>query len=651
MIGHFPTPGPDELLYSICARFTSRVAYPGVKSVLRELLGASTAAAVFDLPNRLTQLSVGLPAGTSLTADRLIDHHTCFAFFSAFMPPERVRLLRMSLQNDIVSSVYMRSGIMASRIPTPERLRFCPICKQDDVEDFGEAYWHRLHQLPGVLVCSTHKTFLENSNACRSSGRKHLQFITAGNATEEVPAHRLDPSNQDHQIQLKIALDSVWLLEHPGLGIHLSAIHNRYLRLLIDRRLATHTSRIHVDKLLNEFKGFYPSALLTQLHCDFSGSDQIKTNWLLRLVRKPKHVQHPLYHLLLIQFLGYTAEEFFQLPEVLSPFGERPWPCLNPAADHYKQPVITECQPGDRLRNGKPVGKFSCECGFVYARTGPDSSPEDRFRVGRMISFGRIWEAKLIKLWRNSSSSMSEIARQLGVDPLTVRRHAARLKLPSSGFGRKSKSLKRDAQLKGCATTAEREKKRRSYRSKWLSVMKRNPNITMKVLRQKLPREYAWLLQNDSEWLEVHKPLSQRRNLSTTSVDWKKRDAEYAVAVEATASHLMEAHGRPIQVTKTAIGRDIGAITLLQQKLHKMPLTAQVLASVVETREQYAVRRVWWAADLYYQEGVLPREWQLVMRANVYSLREVSAVKCAVDEAMKMLESGLSRSHAGRAAS
>ena len=82
-----------------------------------------------------------------------------------------------------------------------------------------------------------------------------------------------------------------------------------------------------------------------------------------------------------------------------------------------------------------------------------------------------------------------------------------------------------------------------------------------------------------------------------------------------------------------------------------MPLTARVLASVVETREQYAVRRVWWAADLYCQEDVLPRVWQLVMRANVYILREALAVKCAIEEAMNMLRSQLSQSQVGRAAS
>jgi hypothetical protein len=156
--------------------------------------------------------------------------------------------------------------------------------------------------------------------------------------------------------------------------------------------------------------------------------------------------------------------------------------------------------------------------------------------------------------------------------------------------------------------------------------------------------------QNDAEWLEGHKPRPGKGNLSTASVNWKRRDAEYAVAVRSAVSRLKDAPGQPVQVTRTAIGRALGATTLLQQKLHKMPLTTQVLAGVVETREQCAVRRVWWVADLYYQEDVLPREWQLVMRANVYSLKGVPAVKCAVEEDINMLRSKLLQSQAEHAA-
>jgi hypothetical protein len=213
------------------------------------------------------------------------------------------------------------------------------------------------------------------------------------------------------------------------------------------------------------------------------------------------------------------------------------------------------------------------------------------------------------------------------------------------------KPLSSATQLKGKIAAAAWEKKRRSCRSKWLSAMKQSRNTVLKTLRFKLPREYAWLLQHDAEWLDGNKPQPRRRNLSTTSVNWKKRDAEYAAAVKAAAFHLKDAPGRPVRVTRTAIGRDVGAISLLRQKLHKMPLTAQVLGSVVEAREQYAVRRVWWAANLYSQAQEMPREWQLVTRANVYSLRHNSAVKCAVEGAMNMLCLKLLQSKEGRAVS
>lgn len=639
MLGHFPTPYPDELVYSLCARFSERVSYSSAKSILKELFGAPTASAVIDLPNRLGHLAAALPTGTSLTLDNLILRHTLFPFFSAFFHPLRVMRLRKSMASNCGPAIHMRSGIMASRIPLPTHLRFCSTCKKENKECSGEAYWHRLHQLPGVEVCPSHQTFLENSRISLRAGRKHFQFISAEQATPAMPVRPVNIENRDHLALLQLARDAKWLLEHPSAGTILETMHSRYLRLLIERGLATYTGSIHVKKILHEFGSYYSPALLKQLNCELRGSNMKKSNWLLWLVRPPKHTQHPLHHLLLIQFLGCTVEEFCQLPEKLTVFGEGPWPCLNPAAAHYKRPLIRQCQPSKRLRHGKLTVKFSCECGFAYVRTGPDLSPDDRFRIGRIISFGQAWEAKLKHLWSGQALSISEIGRRLGVDPLTVRRHAARLDLPLSRSDKKLKPLTHATQLKGKAVSAAWGKKRCRCRSKWLSVLKQRQEITMKALRGKLPREYAWLLEHDYDWLKGHKPSPHRRSLSTTSVDWKKRDTEYAVAVKAAASRLKNISGRPVQVTRTAIGRDVGAITLLRQKLHKMPLTAAMLDSVVETREQYALRRIWWAANKFYQENLLPSKWKLISKANVYRLLAAPDIMRAIKDALDMLAS------------
>lgn len=531
---------------------------------------------------------------------------------------------------------------MASRIPNPSHLRFCSLCANEDRLKFGETYWHRIHQITGVEICHIHKVFLVNSKACRTSGKNSVGYMSADISVRPSQLRYLDNSNRCHQILLKIALDVSCLLEHPSSGADLKAHYNRYFRLLTERGLASYTGNLHVSKLLEEFKSFYPPSLLRLLHCEFIGSDQTKTNWLLRLVRHPKNAHHPLYHLLLMQFLGCTVEDYFQRPTELNLFGVGPWPCLNPAAEHFREPIIQEYKLSPRLRAGHPIATFSCECGFAYARSGPDSSPEDRFRVGRMISFGSVWEAKLKKLWKDSLLSLSEMGRRLGVDPLTLRRHASRLKLLSLRPGKTSKPLNRAAQFKDSRGSTAYVEKRRACRAKWTSTMQQSPNTTLKALRGKHPREYAWLLQNDPEWLKRHSPRCRRRARSTSGVDWKKRDAAYAVAVRAAATRLKNNLGRPVQVTRTAIGRAVGAVTLLRQKLHKMPITAHVLAKIVETRVEYAVRRIRRAAECFTRDCIMPRPWELVLRANVYSLRCLPDVKSAVDATVSMIGSNLS---------
>ncbi len=53
MIGFFPDPYPDELLYSAFARFGDRSNYRNVATVAKELFGSSTGVAVIFFPNPL----------------------------------------------------------------------------------------------------------------------------------------------------------------------------------------------------------------------------------------------------------------------------------------------------------------------------------------------------------------------------------------------------------------------------------------------------------------------------------------------------------------------------------------------------------------------------------------------------------------------
>ncbi|MBN1137926.1 MAG: hypothetical protein JXM73_15155 [Anaerolineae bacterium] len=93
MIGYFPEPYPDELFYSLCARFGARMRYPHKSAVMRELFGTEAAIAVVDLPSRLGFFTEALPPGHPLkTVDRLIAwlQRNDDEWLNAHLPPRRI---------------------------------------------------------------------------------------------------------------------------------------------------------------------------------------------------------------------------------------------------------------------------------------------------------------------------------------------------------------------------------------------------------------------------------------------------------------------------------------------------------------------------------------------------------------------------------
>lgn len=640
MLSHFPNAHPDESLYSLCARYYDRVRYPNKKDVSQELFGTVNATAVIDLPSRLGMLASMFPPNSGLTADHLINKYTAFPFYSPFLTPGSVRRVREDMIESKGSAIHMRAGIMAGRVPLPNRLRYCPSCQSEDHKLFRETYWHRLHQLPGVEVCPSHAVFLERSEARARHTSNPFRFLSAERFAGLRPARRVDLTDPSHAVLLRLAADASWLLNrrHDLTG-DLDGLRNRYLALLIKRGLASYSGCIRSGKLLARFRKHYPPSLLKTLRCEFVGANQEKSNWLLHLVRSPKNAHHPLHHLLLINFLGISAEHFFSLPEEIKFFGDPPWPCLNPAAEHFKEGVVAECGISFRGPEHRPVGTFCCDCGFTYARTGPDTTPEDKFRVSKVKSFGPVWEQSLERLWAVPALGISGIARNLDVDPLTVRRHAVRLGLSFQRASRIAiKPLDSSLKLKAGDARKAHCQKIREKRRAWLSTMERNPKLSMKSLRGELPRVYAWLLKYDGDWLKAHRPARPKQGRANASVDWGRRDAKLALAVRSKAAELLNTPGKPVFLSKTAICNSLGIKTLLRQKIGKLPRTAEALAAAAESRVDYAVRRVQWAARCYIEEESFPHRWQLVIRANVYRWMSYPQVEEALDAAVEMFE-------------
>lgn len=653
-LGFFPTPHPDELLYSVFARYAALVQYPSTEAVNIELFGRRSAAAIIDLPSHLGYLTSQFPSGHQLTVNKLIKEHSIYLYYSPFIGVKRVHALRCAMEEGGGAIVHKIAGITASTVRTPERLRFCPRCVEVDRMKYKECYWHRLHQVAGVTVCPQHSIFLEESSVRARNRLKPGVYVPADQAVQIKISRPLDLSNSHHQALVDLACDIGWILTQNDLVIDCLPLRECFLRVLAEKDLASAGGSVRISKLLEVFKKRYPLELLRSLKCGFNARNAY--SWLPSIVKdlKRERGQSPLKYILLIRAAGHTAESFFSLtipsamPTDVVSFGAGPFPCLNPVCRHYRVPIIKDCV----IRNAWPpgtwlVGTFRCECGFAYVRKATEKSEEQRYKFDRPVSYGKVWKAALKRMWGDRSLSVNSIARQLGVDSKTVKHQATRLRLAFPRRGPSPNVMQADPDLQNRVERRERlvssmPKRVGRYRNQWLAAMNKHPEATTTQLRRDiLPKVYHKLMRLDREWLKAHMPPARKRARPSKTRDWPATDARLAEEVRSSALRLKEVDGRPKQVTRQAIARDLDKVSLLcgRRYLDELPLSHMAITEVVEDRAAYYIRLIKWVAECFRQENVPPSRSALIARARIPSnLKASPMVKEVIDAAWLELQ-------------
>lgn len=436
-------------------------------------------------------------------------------------------------------------------------------------------------------------------------------------------------------ILLRIAQDAEWLLRQQRLEPGFELLHIRYLELLINSGLATYNGQCRGRELMKALTDFYEPEILSALQCEID--DHQYSTWPVRIIsdllRGKSH--HPLRHLLLMRMLGHSAESFFtacdegishRVRASLNPFGEGPWPCLNPVCRSFRHKTIKTCHLTHQkyaARHKNPdrslVAAFSCACGFTYCRRELDLPSLGQNDYSFLRSFGHVWEKTLTLLWADRSVSLTRIAKLLGTNIHTIKRQAARLNLvfPRSGTKSFATNLTPKAKKHLSQKYSKHDKRRVINRKKWLDILKSHPAVTHSWLRQnRLYSVYQWLRKHDDGWLKEHSAQPFVRAVQPRTTDWQRRDAQLAGKIRDAVEQIKSSNKRPVRVTRSAIANLIEKGLWLYNS-SKLPLTAKILSELVETREAFAVRRLHWAAALFRTERVSPSRSTLEERTGV----------------------------------
>lgn len=308
MISHFPHPYPDELFYSIIARYHSRMGNTCHRITLLELFGSRNVMVSADLPGQIATLVNRLPRTMRYSAKHIVYNHTLYPFYAPFLPKDRADKVLHQMYSNGGRSIHYTAGLMASRFSLEHNIRYCPKCIVDDRRRFGEAYWHRSHQLPLLPVCWHHGSILADSNTS-AFGSKTDGFVHLDEFRDLTESVSYDFETNVLKWLIRIATDGAWLLNHPQQPKHLQYYRERYLEILNQHGLVSRSGKMVDQEALQDrlFK-MYPRQLLQFLGLNFDNEND--HNWLRGMVRKYRKAVHPLLHFLLIHLFWGSFEKF-----------------------------------------------------------------------------------------------------------------------------------------------------------------------------------------------------------------------------------------------------------------------------------------------------------------------------------------------------
>ncbi len=615
MLNSFPEPYPDELLYSVLARYHIRHGNIGAKVTLREVFDNAGLTPAYDLPCSINSLVGNLPLFNKHTAEDLINNNTMFPYYTAFLPEERAGQIKTSMISDFGGDILTRCGIVASRIKVPQFLRFCPLCNQEDLKEYGENYWHRLFQLPGIQLCIKHGVLLENSTVL-THNKHDLIAANRANCRENSSVIKKELTSREFKQYHDFTKEVIWLLDNYQKVHVIKNIRDRYLNLLMERGLATPAGRVSQKEFAKSFIDYYGHEYLQRLQSDLE-IDQEDT-WLTCMVRKHRKTFHPVSHILTIKFLSTSLEEFCKQRGSFQPYGEGPWPCLNIAAKHYMKNTIKDLEISYSADTKQIKGTFSCQCGFTYIRWGSDNQKIDRYSFDKVKEYGPLWES-VLKKFMLQNLELRDIARRLRVDPKTIRKQITTLDLETA-------PPVKEKEIYEAPPVASFEEMRNHYRSEWEQLVLRNLRMAKTELRNDNKGIYVWLYRNDREWLDSFGYYKKLNISKPERIDWEKRDIELYELVDNAISQLITADTKPIRITISAIGKRINKQALLDKYLDKLPLTKEYLERNIEGQEDYHRRKIKWAIKKLLLENKEPVAWRINKTAGIknYKTSEIA---------------------------
>jgi hypothetical protein len=415
MIMQFPVAHDDELLVSVLARFVKRQGLQDDKVALEVLFGSRNIVPSALLQGHIQALLCKV-SHIWLVSDRdVIQRHSILPFFQSFIEPARINTVENELIFSDKPNVMTSIGINASNINWPRYYRFCPECLTEDYKYLAYSYWRRSFQLPGVLVCSKHLCYLQDSRFKLLLDRRH-RFCNASQILPDKKMISMHLGADDKLTKLAVIMQKLLETKTPYVSPSQWTIFYRNrisdLGLLIGQRTDHKKIRILVEI-------FWGRKFLER----HGLSINLDNNWLLDFFRKQRRHYTALHHAVCIMAILPSYSIFNAIKEASLITIERLQKKVysnNKAlerVDEYRANWLKICSQFDILKTirATPEGARTYSWLFRFDNAWLKKHLPDRVRndVGRQINWSKR-DVELVRkliLIRNKSYENLELPR------------------------------------------------------------------------------------------------------------------------------------------------------------------------------------------------------------------------------------------------
>ncbi|MBA2937064.1 TniQ family protein [Paenibacillus sp. CGMCC 1.16610] len=303
---------PDELFYSCCTRYHIESGNETNSQTMKELFGNPSFKMKCMLPSHLNNFikRYNCKWGRICSNDILMNH-TIYPIFRSFLDYKESDVILQMINGTLKYRPHFILGIKNNL--WGQVLNFCSDCVKEDDLNYGFPYWHRLHQVPGILYCPKHCKRLKRScPGCNFRFETQNNFLVIKRFCRCGHDFSCDIANQvvsldEYRAQLElinISQDIAYVFSANVFTGH------QWQQLYRDRISKTKyfslTGRLNQRALANDFISFYTRSTLKLLECELSN-----INWLQHFFNRKKHIYHPIKHILFIRFLYGSISNFY----------------------------------------------------------------------------------------------------------------------------------------------------------------------------------------------------------------------------------------------------------------------------------------------------------------------------------------------------